>query len=232
MSVRRISAIFEKDIKDLMKNLSLIITVIVPIIIALVLKRVSAEADLPVAMTYVIIGGLFAVVTSGTIMSMMAEENEKKTLRGLIQSPASLVDILIGKSLVTILATLFSLIITLLITGIEPFLNLKALLGLVLLLLFFLLFGTAVALYSKSVAGTTAYLMPFTFVFGFTPMIGTLGIVSKDGIIAQILARFPVMQAIEVHDSTSWKPLGIIGLWVTGAAIVTYVCFRKTSTDD
>ncbi|WNS45194.1 ABC transporter permease subunit [Paenibacillus sp. MMS20-IR301] len=232
MSIRRINAIFEKDIKDLMKNLTMLITMFTPIIIALVLGRVRNGAELTLAMVYIIVGGTFAVVTTGTIMSMMAEENEKKTLRGLIQSPASLLDIIIGKSLVTVLATLFTLIVSLLIVGIGPFLDLKAVLGLVLLLLFFLLLGIGFALSAKSVAGTTAYLMPFTFLFGFTPMIGTLGLLADNSIGLRILDKFPVMQAVQAHDTSSWMPMGIIGIWVLGAAIFTYLCFRKTRMDD
>ncbi|UQZ32816.1 hypothetical protein C2I18_04130 [Paenibacillus sp. PK3_47] len=232
MNIRRISAIFEKDLKDLMKNLTLIITVAIPVIIALVLDRVLADAEPTVSMMYMIVGGTFAAVTSGTIMNMMAEENEKKTLRGLIQSPASLLDIIIGKSLVTVLATLVSLIVSLLITGIEPFLNIRVILGLILLLVFFVLLGVCAALFAKSVAATSAFLMPFTFLFGFTPMIGSLGFAGENSIAARITVTFPVMQAMKLHDNSSWLPLGIITIWVLGAAVITYICFQKTKVDD
>src|SRR5690625_7101426 len=96
---------------------------------------------MPISLVYLVVGVVFSTTTSGLIMMMMAEENEKMTLRGLIMSPASFWDIIIGKSLVTALLTLVTLIISLLFTDIEPFLNIKAIIGLVLLFLFFLFLG-------------------------------------------------------------------------------------------
>lgn len=232
MNIRRIHAIFEKDIKDLMKNATLIITMMIPIIISLVLERVRSGAELPIAMLYMIVGGTFAAVTAGSILTMMAEENEKKTLRGLLQSPASIIDVMIGKSLVTSIMSFISITVSILIIGIEPFRNGKAVLGLVLLFLFFLLLGISIALFSKSVAATSALLMPFTLLFGFTPMIGSLGLASEDGIVANILALFPVMQAVQIHETGSWLPIGIIFIWIIGAALLTYASFRKVMTDD
>ena len=57
--------------------------------------------ELPVFLLYIVVGTTYSAVTSSAMMTMIAEENEKKTLRGLIQSPASMMDIIIGKSLVT-----------------------------------------------------------------------------------------------------------------------------------
>lgn len=231
MSIRRINAIFEKDLKDLLKNPMLLIPILIPIMIALTFDRIAQEAEFPPIAAYIIIGGLFAVVTSGTILSMMSEENEKKTLRGLIRSPASLLDIVVGKSMVTGIATLMSLIFSVLIIGVDAFLNLKTAAALVLLFVFFLLLGVAMALFSKSTAATTGLLMPFSFLFGFTPMIGALNIVSADGIAGRALGRFPVMQALELHQGGSWASLGVMALWTAGAAVVAYLCFGKAMKD-
>src|SRR5699024_8727245 len=165
------------------------------------------------------------------IMTMMAEENEKKTLRGLVQSPASMIDVIIGKSLVTGLITFLSLVISLIIIGIDPFLNFKAILGLILLFLFFLFLGIGVGLFSKSISSTSFYIMPIMFLFGFTPMIGALGL-NEDSIAIKIAEVIPIMQAIEIHETTSWLPLGIILVWVIAAAVFMYVCFKKAMTDD
>jgi len=231
MSTRRISAIFEKDLKDLLKNPMLLIPILIPVILALTFDRVTRTPEFPPAAAYIIIGGLFAVVTSGTILSMMSEEKEKKTLRGLIGSPASLLDIVIGKSMVTGIATAASLIVSALIVGIGTFLNVKTLAALILLFLFFLLLGVSMALFSKSTAATTGLLMPFSFLFGFTPMIGALNIVSEDGIAGRALGQFPVMQALELHQGGSWTSLGVMAVWTAGAALIAYLCFRKAMKD-
>ncbi|APC47753.1 hypothetical protein BME96_06025 [Virgibacillus halodenitrificans] len=231
MNVQRIHAIFEKDIKDFMKNMMLITMPFIPIVLSLMYTRFSDGGVLPISMLYIIVGATYSAVTSSIMMTMMAEENEKKTLRGLVQSPASYVDILVGKSLVVALVSFTSLLISLLIVGIDPFLNLKDVIALLLLFIFFLLLGIGIGLFSKSVASTSAYIMPVMFLFGFTPMLEALGI-AKESAVSQVASVFPLMQAIHVHENNSWISLGIIALWSMGSAIFAYICFKKTTTDD
>ncbi|MFC9712086.1 ABC transporter permease [Paenibacillus sp. NPDC056933] len=230
MNIQRITAIFEKDIKDFMKNMMLLAMPVLPFVMALFYNLIG-DVQLPLNLIYVIVGAVFSVVTLGIIMIMMAEENEKKTLRGLIQSPASLLDIIIGKSLVTGLITLISLVLSLGIIGIEPFMNFRVIIGLVLLFLFFLLLGIGIGLFSKSLAVTSAYMMPVMFLFGFTPLISFFRL-DKDSIALNIINKFPVMQAIEIHVNSSWLPLWVLAVWVIGAALFMYICFKKTVTDD
>ncbi|WP_163970914.1 ABC transporter permease [Oceanobacillus halotolerans] len=229
MNAKRIIAIFEKDMKDFLKNMMLLTMPLLPVVLALIYERMGNE--LPISLIYLIVGVTFSAVTSSVMMTMMAEENEKKTLRGLILSPASFLDIIIGKSLVTGLITFISLIVSLMIVGIGPFLDFRVIIGLILLFLFFLLLGIGIGLFSKSIAATSAYLMPLMFLFGFTPMIYSLGL-SEDSMAIAIADTFPLMQAIEAHETSSWSPTGIVALWVMGAAIFMYICFKKTTTDD
>ncbi|SFE02149.1 ABC-2 type transport system permease protein [Lentibacillus persicus] len=231
MNVQRINAIFEKDIKDFMKNMMLLMMPLIPIVLALIYTRISDGESLPIFLIYLVVGVTFSAVTSSSMMTMMAEENEKKTLRGLMLSPASFLDIIIGKSLVTGLITFTALIISLAIMGIDPFLNIKAIIALILLFLFFLFLGIGIGLFSKSIAATSAYLMPVMFLFGFTPMVDSFGL-AEDGIAMAVFETFPIMQAIELHDGNSWLPLGVIFIWVAAAAVFMYSCFKKTRTDD
>lgn len=233
MNFQRISAIFEKDIKDFMKNTMLIFMPIIPIFLALMYSRMGdgQEEALPLFIIYLVVGITFSSVTSGLIMMMMAEENEKKTLRGLMMSPASFLDIIVGKSLVTALFTWGTLIISLLIIGIEPFLNFKAIIGLILLFMFFLFLGIGVGLFVKSVGITTAYLMPIMFIFGFTPMLDLLGL-DEGSLALKVAHTFPLPQLIDMHDTSSWMPLGVVSLWVLGAGLFMYICFLRTRHDE
>ncbi|WP_174614253.1 ABC transporter permease [Virgibacillus ihumii] len=231
MNVQRIQAIFEKDIKDFMKNMMLLMMPVISVILALLYSRLGGEEQLPLFMLYVIVGVVFSTVTSTAMMTMIAEENEKRTLRGLILSPASFIDILVGKSLVTGLVTMITLVISLLIVGIEPFLTIKPIIGLALLFLFFLFLRIGIGLFAKTVASTSAYMMPVMFLFGFTPMFTMLGI-DEDSIITKMIEVFPLPQLIKMHETESWLPLGIVLTWLLAAALFMYVCFRKTRTDD
>lgn len=230
MNIQRISAIFEKDMKDFTKNIMLLMLPLIPIVLALMYTRMG-DSGLPIITIYILIGTTYSAVTSSMIMSMMAEENEKNTLRSLIQSPASFLDIIVGKSLVVGLTTIVTLGISLFIVGIDPFLNIKAIIGLILLFLFFLFLGIGIGLFSKSVAATSAYLMPVMFLFGITPMFQAFGM-SESHIVVKISNTFPVMQGIKIHETSSWLPIGIIAIWVLAAALFMYVCFKKTMVDD
>src|SRR5690625_1768225 len=123
MNLQRINAIFEKDMKDFMKNTALLFMPVTPILLAVLYSQMGEGEAMPIYVVYLVVGVAFSTTTSGLILMMMAEENEKMTLRCLIMSPASFWDIIVGKSLVTALLTLVTLIISLLIIDIEPFLN-------------------------------------------------------------------------------------------------------------
>lgn len=231
MHIQRIKAIFEKDLKDFMRNTMLLFMPVLPIFLSFFYARLGGGEEIPLMIVYLVVGVTFSAVTTGNIMMMMAEENEKKTLRGLILSPASFADIIIGKSLVTGLLTLFSLVVSLLIMGIEPFLHIQAMLGLVFLFFFFLFLGIGVGLFVKSVGITTVYLMPIMFLFGFTPMIDFMGF-SEESLTMKIANSFPIPQLIGMSESGSWLPIGVVAIWMIAAALFAFICFRKARMDE
>ncbi|WP_246483207.1 hypothetical protein [Alkalicoccobacillus gibsonii] len=113
MNTQRIAAIFEKDYKDFLKNTILLVTAVLPILMALMYSQMTEGGDEALIFSlYTIIGITFSAVTTNTMLTMMAEENEKNTLRGLIQSPATFADIIVGKSLLTTLLTVVTLTIS------------------------------------------------------------------------------------------------------------------------
>lgn len=227
MNIKRIGAIFEKDLKDFMKNMMLILMPVVPIVLSLFYRQMGVGEEMPLSIIYIIVGVVFTTVTANCIMAMMAEEKEKKTLHGLTMSPASFLDVIIGKSLVTGLMTLITLVISLTIIGMDPILNIRGLVGLILLFLFFLLIGIGVGLFAKSVSTTSAYIMPIMFAFGFTPMIEFMNL-SKDNLALRISDAFPLPQLISMSETETWMPLFVVTIWVLGAALFTYICFKKT----
>jgi len=179
---------------------------------------------------YLIIGITFAAVTTGCMMMLMAEEHEKKTLRGLVLSPASFLDIIVGKSLFTTLITFVTLVICLIMFGADPVMNLQAIIGLIILFFFFLFLGVGVGLFVQSVGMTTAYLMPILFLFGFTPMVWMLNL-NEESIVLKIAEYFPIPQMLEMHETKSWSAIGIVLLWFIGSLIFVYICFRRTRKD-
>src|SRR5699024_7510732 len=120
MSIQRIMAIFEKDLKDFTKNMTILFMPVVPIFLAIVYSRIGeSQGEIPLSFVYLVIGAALSAVTTGCMMIFMAEENEKQTLRGLTLSPASFGDIIVGKSLVTFVLTLLTLVISFIFIGFD-----------------------------------------------------------------------------------------------------------------
>src|SRR5699024_9599833 len=193
--------------------------------------RENPEETLPVFFVYVVIGVAYGGVTSNFIMYSMAEEKEKNTLRGLMLSPASFIDIIVGKSLVAAFITFISLFVSLFIIGIDPYLNAKTLLGLLILFFFFLFLCITVGLFVKTVGITTAYMMPILFIFGMTPMFTDL-FSNQNGLSMKIIQKFPIPQLIKMEETGTWQPLGIVLIWTVVAGILMYITFQKAKADD
>ncbi|WP_416148301.1 ABC transporter permease [Salipaludibacillus sp. HK11] len=233
MNVNHVMAIFEKDLKEFMRNMMLLTLPFIPPFIALMYSRIDMGGEgLPLSMIYIIVGTTFASVTAGGMMTSMAEENEKKTLRGLGQSPATFIDIIAGKSLVFLIMTVTSLLASYLILSIEGFFSVKVVIGLILSCFFFLMLGISIGILSKSIAATSAYIMPILFLFGFTPMI-EMAIQSPDHLARQIASYFPIYQNVALHEEAfQLQPFIVLVAWLLIAGIVAYLAFNKKLKDD
>ena len=225
MSMTRVLAIFEKDLKDFFKNFMLLFLPVVPIFLAVFYKRVFNLEEGPVSLVYLMLGIIFSGLTATCMMIMMAEEKEKKTLDALILSPAGFMEILVGKSLVTTLITGVTYLVTIAILGTGIFSNIQVIFGQILLFLFFLFLGIAAGFFSSSTAGTVAYNMPIMFLFGFTPMYQMIDIENEAIVI--LLEIMPLSLIIELHDSGAWKLLFYLFLWVIAAFVLCFFGYKK-----
>ncbi|GAA0453595.1 hypothetical protein [Alkalibacillus silvisoli] len=230
MNIKRILAIFEKDIKDFFKNTSLVIMPVVPILLAL-FYSVLFDDFIPLFTVFIIIGMVFAGVTSYCIMIMMAEEKEKNTLRTLMMSPASFLDIIVGKSLVAIVMTLLTLMISVVLLDVYDVFNLQVIIGSVLLLLFFIFLGIGIGLFAKSIAATSFYIMPIIFIFGFSPMFDVFGL-AEGHLVNVIFDALPVSLLMQASDEGTWMPLIFITIWVVVAYLFAFYSYQKNKSDD
>src|SRR5699024_11190550 len=127
--------------------------------------------------------------------------------------------------------TFISLFVSLFIMGIDPYLNAKTLLGLLILFFFFLFLGITVGLFVKTVGITTVYMMPILFIFGMTPMFTDM-FSDQNGLSMQIIEKFPIPQLIKMDETRKWQPIGIVLTWTVVAGILMFITFQKARTDD
>ncbi|GGP13246.1 ABC transporter permease subunit [Oceanobacillus neutriphilus] len=232
-SVKRFMAIFQKDLKDLYRNLYISSTALMPLIFAVIYSRIG---EMPLAMHLFVITLSLALVGTFLQCAIIAEEKEKNTLRGLMLSPATLTEIIAGKSAVTI-------VITVIVTAVSMFIMDFSLsgrgwliAGILLSLIFFIALGTWMGLITRSVVEASVYILPVMFIFGMANMF--IGLADQFSFL-QVLEYTPGIQLEEIANLSEagagfdelWKPFAIIGAWVVVTLVLTAVTFKKRMMD-
>ncbi|MGQ3380123.1 ABC transporter permease [Priestia endophytica] len=232
LSYKRIQAIFMKDWKDLMRNSYVLVTLVLPLVFAVMYDRMGAGE----------VGALFAInfafVIAGAFIqsAMVAEEKEKNTLRGLLLSPASIIEVFIGKSLLSAFTTILIIAGCILLSNYEiPSLGLFILLSLINIITFVGI-GTMLGLVSKTVMETSIIGMPILIVFG---MASQIKLMIENETILNIIEYLPSEQfstalielskGSELVDIT--KNIAILGIWAIVAVVATIITYKKRRFD-
>lgn len=233
-SMNRVNAIFQKDLKDILRNSAVSVTVLTPLIIAFVMGKMGE--DIAIEAHYMVINFTMVVVGSFVQCSLIAEEKEKNTLRGLMLSPASTLEILGGKSLLSLIATMVIVVIGAFLTGYQPEDIFVIAIAILFSSFFFIGLGTLLGLLAKSVMEASVIIMPFMFVFGFGSMIKMF---ADKYPILNAVDYTPNMQLMEIAEKVEsgigfggiWLNLGIIALWIIGIFVLTIIVFKKKRMD-
>ncbi|MCR6109250.1 ABC transporter permease [Bacillus sp. A301a_S52] len=232
-SMKRMYAIFNKDLKDLSKNMYVLTTIVTPVVLAFLFSR---QDELILQMHYLIINLTFATVATFVQSALIAEEKEKNTLRGLMMSPASIGEILIGKSLVSTIMTVVTLIVCMRIMGYSlgdaPIL----IVAFVLVISFYIALGTWLGLVTRSLIEASIMIVPIMFLLGM----GTL--------LIEIIGEYPILSfleylpnfqleflALRVEEGASWTNLGsyfsLIVLWLIVMCSLIVITYRKRAVN-
>jgi len=232
-SLRRVSAILLKDWYDLLKNSYILFTLAFPLLFAVWLGNMDVKS------TYSFIFPInLALVICGCFVqaAMVAEEKEKSTLRGLLLSPATTLEILIGKSALSAIVTLVVIVASIFLTGFKvsslPLFSLSILLCLII----YIAIGTLLGLLSRSVMETTIIGMPVLTLLG-------MGSVLKETIDNKIFAKvvdfLPSEQFNQIvmnisqsnNSNNTGKSLLILLAWVIVSLAITVITYNKRRFD-
>ncbi|MGG0759751.1 ABC transporter permease [Bacillus paramycoides] len=232
-SMRRFSAIFRKEVQDFKTNSQSLIMMAMPIFFAIIYSRSDnfreVGASTLITMTLVLVGGFIQAM-------LIAEEKEKSTLRVLMLSPASSIEVLIGKSSLTGIITVAICFINLLILGkLEG--NIALLLFIFVLgMLIFTLIGTCIGLIAQNVPQTSTIGLPILMVFLIGDFIA--GFV-KNEVVTTIVEYLPtrhiglaVSSVIKGEDfSAITSNLLNITIWLVAVLVITLFVYRKKQMD-
>ncbi|WP_203363438.1 ABC transporter permease [Bacillus sp. REN10] len=234
LSMKRISALITKEYQDLKTNSQILIMVALPLVFAFLISR-TAHASTPDSATMPILI-LLTMVTCYTQSLLIAEEKEKHTLRVLMLSPASSVEILTGKAFLTFIMTLVTCGLCFFILGTE-IRNVWLTAGVILLSsVLFTIFGTIIGLFSENVTQTSIYGLPFMFIMMMGP---NLKEVISNETLLKIVSYLPsdhlavgMVKAMEDGTFADIKMnLFNILIWTIVSGIVCFFVYNKRRFD-
>ncbi|MBU3091037.1 ABC transporter permease [Clostridium sp. CF011] len=123
-SIRRVNALFKKEIKDLSKNMNVLLMCMMPIILSVIYSKLFGGSTSGAHMQEAYILSMclnmnLTLVSSFVIAMLIAEEKEKNTLRTLMLSAVSPLEFLAGKAIITLLVSVIINISIFFIIGID-----------------------------------------------------------------------------------------------------------------
>lgn len=223
--IHKIQAVMIRDFKECIQNMGLLTSLFLPVIMALMFMRMETEigSDVPTFMFYVVIGITFASVMASIIMSLLAEENEHHTMDQFIRTKSDLLANLIGKSILLSIVTAAIILFNIIIFNQLDVLDWRDMTGLVLLGLFFLLISLGFGLISKTLAGTSIYILVVLFLFAMAPYVDFL----FSSNIQNVFAYSPVYQNIQIHSGAFSEPVLILFGWIFLGFVFFLFAFNK-----
>ncbi|NBI29997.1 ABC transporter permease [Chengkuizengella marina] len=232
-SLKRVYAIFTKDYKDLLKNSYVLFGIALPILYAMMVNRIGDQDPyfnfLPINLALVVTGAFIQA-------AIVAEEKEKNTLRGLLLSPASTLEILIGKSVLSAVVTTLVILICIKLSGfVIVSLSLFALM-IFLNLITYLAVGTMLGLLSRTVMETSIIGMPFMIVFG---MMSNFKPLFNNEILLKGIDYLPSEQFtfawIKIGEGGQFGDiigeLIVLTIWAVAAVVITIITYGKRRFD-
>ncbi|MCA0970545.1 ABC transporter permease [Halobacillus litoralis] len=229
-SFQRMYAIFNKDLKDVSKNLYVSSTFLLPLFYAWLFARGQEDA---VALLPMIANLTFATVGAFLQAAVIAEEREKGTLRGLMLSPASIGEILTGKSMLSLLGSVLVLFLCVNLLGGVPSIPGVAWAGFALILVFYLALGTLIGLMSKSLLEASIFILPVIMILGMGSLFTSLIADAEWLAVVEILPNlqfeklFQASGNAEVLSSLAW-----IAGWTVVTIALTVWWYQKRTVDE
>jgi len=224
ISLSRIQAIFMKDYREFSRNYAVSIMIFMPIVIGFLYNKIGFDLDI---LSLLIIAFTLGIVTTFIQASFIAEEKERNTLRSLLLSPASLLDILIGKSLLVALITIFTLGVSFWIISFMP--NTIYMIGIILCVFFYCALGIICGLFANSTLEATYTILPVVIVFAFS---GYYLAFENEFAVLKVMQWLPSSQLMEIVAGNNVPTAFIvIILWLFVSWLVAILLCKKRMVD-
>ncbi|MGJ1067650.1 ABC transporter permease [Staphylococcus warneri] len=230
MKMNRLTALFEKELKETWRNPSVYLMPLLVIGLTLLyhfmLNEMETNKEQKIFFIVLIINFSFIMCNTVIPLQSIAEENDKKTLIGLIQTPTTMLEILLSKALLGILLSVIISVISLLLLGQSFSINWSGFVSLLLLLIFYTCLGILAGLLSNTIGQSQFYNFIIIFLFGMAQMKMFL---DTNEIIDKILSFVPSNLVFTLLLENKTNNLIYLSIWVISIIILTILTYRKRS---
>ncbi|MFC3899454.1 ABC transporter permease [Aliicoccus persicus] len=177
----KVKATMYKDIKELFRNMTLLTSVLVPLLLAWMFRFSNSDVAsteetaelydrIMLIQFYIVYAITLMSVLSFNITLSMAEENEKKAFAHFIYSEKDYRATIWSKVILYSAVSIVILVIVMMIFMPDVSLGVYDYIGLVCLFIVFIFLGVSMGLISKNVSQTSVYIIPFMIFIVMTPM--------------------------------------------------------------
>jgi len=239
-SIRRVNALFKKEIKDLGKNMNILLMCTLPIIFSIIYSKMlggntSIGHPEKIDILIMCLGMNLVLVCSFVIAMLIAEEKEKNTLRTLMLSAVSPWEFLAGKALITLLVSVIINVAMFFIVGV----NIQYL-GQYILLTTLVIFsmigiGAVIGIIAPNQMATGVVGMPVLMIFYMMPLFAEMNkTITK---ISEFLPNYNLSLLLKNVVKGTPLPRGytfsisLILLWILIAAIAFAYTYNKKGLD-
>ncbi len=229
MNIKRILAIFYKELQDIKSNSNITVMFLIPILLTYLWENLIPGMPSGMGLS---LGMMFLIVMVGMYVPAMliAEEKEKNTIEVLLFSPATSLEILIGKGLLTFTAILIISLLLLVLTGIYSQLFI-IFTGVFLTTIFSIATGMIVGLLSPNQMATGVIGTPVYLILLLVPNLSIMDIEIMQGL-GKVLPTYYFLNmmrfAIEGKGfAEMYTELAVIGGSVVIALLVLLYIFQR-----
>lgn len=230
--IKHIRVILWKQIKDTLKNKTILIQFVMFPILTLIMENAIEIEGMPEHYFALLFGVMYVGMAPLVSMaSIISEEKGNNTLRVLLMSNVKPLEYLLGVGIyIWVICMIGALVI-----GLAGKYSGTALAGFVLILgigiLVSILVGAAIGTWSKNPMMATSISMPVMMIFSFLPMLSMFN--ETIGKFAKIIYSQQInllLQQVE-HIQLSWESVVVIGGNMVVASVLFVVAYRRSGLE-
>lgn len=239
-SIRKVSGLFNKEIKDIGKNKNILLMSLLPILYAFIYSKMitgQGMGDGPnkVEILLLCLGMNLALVSGFVTAMLIAEEKEKNTLRTLILSGVTPLEFLTGKILITFILSEIINVAMFFIIGMETQYLVKYILVTTIVVLIMIGIGAIIGILSPNQMSTGVIGMPVLMIFLLLPMFAmfneTLSKIAKFGPNYHMNLIIEKIFRDEVIVVGSGNSIVVMGGWLVISAVTFIYIYNKVGLD-